>query len=232
MTLAATDLERIFRDCFLAEYATLLEGGGAEPLYLPSSDPERSPHRIVYREDYFASALHEVAHWSIAGAARRRQEDYGYWYRPDGRDAREQAAFERVEARPQALEWIFAEACGFEFHLSADNLGAALGPSERFGRAVREAREAYLAGGLPPRAARFRDALRRLARDRAALRVEVGRRPQPGGVQGADGPSASPLESPPAPADGASSSVTGATAVRKTIRIMWRSSGSAARLVR
>ena len=36
-------------------------GGGSEPVYLPSADPEREPHRIVYREDYFASALHEVA---------------------------------------------------------------------------------------------------------------------------------------------------------------------------
>jgi elongation factor P hydroxylase len=164
MTLAASDLERIFRDCFFADHATVLEGGGAEPLYLPSPEPGRIPHRIVYREDYVASALHEVAHWCIAGSQRRRHEDYGYWYRPDGRDAREQAEFEQVEARPQALEWIFAETCRFAFHLSADNLGSDLGPSEGFEQAVRAARDAYLVRGLPPRAARFRSALRRAAR--------------------------------------------------------------------
>ncbi|MEZ4332670.1 MAG: elongation factor P hydroxylase [Myxococcota bacterium] len=170
MTLVASDLERIFRACFFADHATVLEGGGAEPLYLPSPEPGRIPHRIVYREDYVASALHEVAHWCIAGSQRRRVEDYGYWYRPDGRDVREQAAFERVEARPQALEWIFTETCGVAFHLSADNLGSDLGPSEGFERAVRAARDAYLAGGLPRRAARFRAALRGAGRSDALAR--------------------------------------------------------------
>lgn len=154
-----TRLERVFEDCFLASHRTRLEGGGDEPLYLPSSDPERAPHRVVYREDYFASALHEVAHWCLAGAARRLLEDYGYWYAPDGRDAEQQRAFERVEARPQALESIFSEACGFPFHLSADNLAAGSGPSRSFARAVAAERAALLEGGLPPRAERFRAAL-------------------------------------------------------------------------
>lgn len=159
--LVAGDLERIFRDCFFDQYDTVLEGGSAEPLYLPSTGSDRRPHRILYREDYFASALHEVAHWCLAGPERRQQEDYGYWYRPDGRTAEEQAEFERAEARPQALEWIFSDACGFAFHLSADNLAGALGPSDRFEDAVRSARAAYLAEGLPERAERFRAALER-----------------------------------------------------------------------
>ncbi|MBY0400567.1 elongation factor P hydroxylase [Myxococcota bacterium] len=157
--LVAQDLERIFRDCFFARYATVLEGGGPEPLYVPSTEPERRPHRILYREDYFASALHEVAHWCLAGSERRRREDYGYWYRPDGRNAQEQIEFERAEARPQAIEWIFSDACGFAFHLSADNLAGALGPSDRFEDAVRRAKATYLARGLPARAERFRAAL-------------------------------------------------------------------------
>jgi len=119
---ASAELERVFADCFAEEFRTVLEGGGEEPLYVPSSRPDISPHRIVYRADYFASALHEVAHWCLAGAERRTREDYGYWYAPDGRDGTQQAEFERVEARPQALEWIFSDACGFDFHLSADNL--------------------------------------------------------------------------------------------------------------
>jgi hypothetical protein len=121
----------------------------------------REPHRVVYREDYFASALHEVAHWCLAGADRRKLEDYGYWYRPDGRDPREQEEFERAEARPQALEWIFSEACGFPFQLSADNLAGALGPSDRFEQGVRRAKADQLARGLPDRADRFLAALRR-----------------------------------------------------------------------
>jgi len=155
----SADLERIFDDCFRAPYATVLVGGGAEPLYVPSSDPRRAPHRVIYREDYFASALHEVAHWCLAGAERRTLEDYGYWYRPDGRSPDEQAEFERAEARPQALEWIFADACGFAFHLSADNLSGQPGPSERFLARVREAKRSLLEDGLPDRAALFRAAL-------------------------------------------------------------------------
>jgi elongation factor P hydroxylase len=113
----------------------------------------------VYREDYFSSALHEVAHWCLAGARRRRLEDYGYWYAPDGRNAEQQLAFERAEARPQALEWILTEACGIEFNLSADNLGAELGPSPAFVEAVSTEKERFLAAGLPDRAERFRVAL-------------------------------------------------------------------------
>lgn len=158
--LVAADLERIFRECFFAEHATILVGGATEPLYVPSSDVLREPHRVVYREDYFASALHEVAHWCLAGADRRKLEDYGYWYRPDGRDPREQEEFERAEARPQALEWIFSEACGFPFQLSADNLAGALGPSDRFEQGVRRAKADHLAHGLPARADRFLAALR------------------------------------------------------------------------
>lgn len=156
----AAELERIFRACFFDDYQTELVGGGAEPLYLPSADPARSPHRIVYREDYFASALHEVAHWCLAGPERRAREDYGYWYRPDGRSPEEQLEFERAEARPQALEWIFSDLCGVAFHLSADNLAGNAVPSGGFEAGVRAVKEAWLSRGLPARAARFAAALR------------------------------------------------------------------------
>lgn len=152
-------LEVLFADCFLERFKTRLEGGGAEPLYLPSADPDDVPHRVVYRQDYFASGLHEVAHWCMAGPERRRLEDYGYWYSPDGRDERQQAAFERVEAKPQAIEWIFSDACGFDFQLSADNLAAGCGPSAHFEEAVNRQRELYLEKGLPLRARLFCEAL-------------------------------------------------------------------------
>ena len=153
-------LEAIFHACFEDEYATTLEGGGDEPLYIASPDPGSAPHRIVYREDYFASALHEIAHWFLAGASRRALDDYGYWYHPDGRSPDQQLAFEQVEARPQALEWILSEACGHAFHLSADNLEGGAGPSARFAAAVEREKSRLEHDGLPPRAARFVRALR------------------------------------------------------------------------
>lgn len=161
MRIEARALEELFHDCFFEDFQTVLEGGGAEPLYRPSLDLDASPHRVIYREDYVASALHEVAHWCLAGRERRGQEDYGYWYSPDGRDADQQLAFEQAEARPQALEWILSEACGAPFHLSADNLAGGLDPSERFGHAVEREKARLRESGLPPRAASFQRALER-----------------------------------------------------------------------
>ncbi|MBX2857631.1 MAG: elongation factor P hydroxylase [Cellvibrionaceae bacterium] len=112
------------------EYDTLLVAGGEEPIYLPAEN--KTPAKIIFREDFFASALHEVAHWCVAGARRRRLPDYGYWYCPDGRSAEEQARFEHVEIKPQALEWIFSSVCGYKFRISADNLMNGQGPSQQF----------------------------------------------------------------------------------------------------
>ena len=159
MEFESADLEAVFQDCFFAKYQTVLVGGGDEPLYVPSPNLGATPHQIVYREDYCASALHEVAHWCLAGADRRGLEDYGYWYAPDGRDTSQQAAFERVEARPQALEWILSESCGFEFNLSADNLAGGVGPSASFVEAVTRAKRTFREEGLPDRAECFRAAL-------------------------------------------------------------------------
>ncbi len=156
----ASQIERIFARCFFESHRTVLVGGGSEPLYQPGRSAD-TPHRIVYRADFVASALHEVAHWCIAGAERRLLPDYGYWYAPDGRSPAQQREFERVEVKPQALEWLFADAWGWPFELSADNVESATGPSERFARAVAAQRERYRAGGMPARAARFAAALAR-----------------------------------------------------------------------
>ncbi|HEY7884010.1 MAG TPA: elongation factor P hydroxylase, partial [Cellvibrionaceae bacterium] len=131
----ATDIMRLFDDAFAATENTRLLGGGAEPVYLPA-DKDSGCHRIIFTQDYAASALHEIAHWCVAGRARRQLEDYGYWYAPDGRSLCQQQEFERVEVRPQALEWLFAEAVGLRFRVSADNLAAGLGASHRFKEAI------------------------------------------------------------------------------------------------
>lgn len=157
--LDAQALIALFNRQFGDAFRTQLFGGAAEPLYQPAM-AEHDYHRLYFRADYPASALHEVAHWCIAGPARRQQLDYGYWYEPDGRDRQRQQQFEAVEARPQALEWLFSRAAGLPFRLSVDNLDAAaeIDPFP-FGLAVWQALQCYLRRGLPPRAATFRDAL-------------------------------------------------------------------------
>ena len=121
--LIARRLEVVFAACFASRLQTRLEGGAEEPLYQPAQSPGQA-NVIYYRADYFASALHEIAHWCIAGTERRKLVDFGYWYAPDGRTAAQQHAFEAVECKPQAMEWLFARACGSRFKLSVDNLDA------------------------------------------------------------------------------------------------------------
>ena len=157
MIHASGDLEALFARCFRESHNTVLVGGGDEPLYTPAT--EGSPARLQYRDDFFASALHEVAHWCVAGRARREAVDFGYWYSPDGRTPEQQAAFERAEVPPQALEWVFSDACGWPFVLSADNVEAGVGPSEAFARAVRARRDTLLAEGLDGRARTYAAAL-------------------------------------------------------------------------
>ena len=117
----AQTLEQVFSDSFRENANTILQGGHSEPLYQPAASAGQF-NVLRYREDFFASALHEVAHWCIAGSTRRKQLDFGYWYAPDGRNASQQRAFENVEYKPQALEWFFAKACGYRFRISVDNL--------------------------------------------------------------------------------------------------------------
>ncbi len=150
----------VFHLLFETPYRTLLSGGGAEPLYRPAASPEGF-HRIIFTRDYLSSALHEVAHWCLAGPQRREQEDYGYWYAPDGRDAVQQQRFEAVEVKPQALERIFAAACRQPFRVSADNLQEGSGASVAFKAAIHAQTLEYCKDGLPSRAAELTQALAR-----------------------------------------------------------------------
>lgn len=151
-------LETIFDTCFSDSFNTCLRGGCDEPLYQPATD-EQSRHTLYYREDYFASALHEISHWCIAGQRRRLLVDFGYWYIPDGRDANQQAAFEQVEVKPQALEYLFSRACGYRFRISADNLSGEAGSSTAFASAVYAQVLDYCRCALPDRAQSFFTAL-------------------------------------------------------------------------
>lgn len=138
-------LEQVFHACF-SDFNTRLVGGKEEPFYRAPRAGEAA--EIHYRHDYFRSALHEVAHWCVAGERRRQQDDYGYWYAPDGRDAVQQRAFEQVEVVPQAWELLFCAACAHPFRVSMDNLDNLPSDVGGFERVVRE--EAYrLARTLP-----------------------------------------------------------------------------------
>ena len=118
-----TQVVRLFNRLFNKTYRTCLIGGAHEPMYQPASR-ENELHQLNFRDDYLSSALHEVAHWCIAGPERLLKEDFGYWYRPDGRLCIEQREFERVEVKPQALEWVFSIACNHTFSISLDNLNS------------------------------------------------------------------------------------------------------------
>lgn len=158
MTHDSRDLIRLFETCFAASYNTRLVGGAPEPIYLPA-DAEEPMHRILFTHDYFRSALHEIAHWCVAGAARREQVDFGYWYAPDGRSAEQQSAFEQVEVKPQALEWLFCEAAGHRFRVSLDNLSGEATDPTPFKQRVVDQVQNYLRNGIPERPACFIDAL-------------------------------------------------------------------------
>ncbi len=155
----AGDLIRLFDQCFSQSENTRLIRGDDEPIYLPADD-QLPYHRVVFAHGFFASAMHEIAHWCVAGPERRLLEDFGYWYKPDGRTADEQAQFEQVEIKPQAMEWHFSVASGHRFVFSADNLSSAIGASEQFKADVQAQALVYLEQGLPERAQRWSDALR------------------------------------------------------------------------
>lgn len=119
---ATTDwLIHLFNTVFAKQQVILARSDG-EREYFPAQDQQ--PARIEFAHGFFASALHELSHWCVAGKERRGLSDFGYWYAPDGRSSAQQQAFERVEIKPQALECLFTLACGRCFQVSQDNLFA------------------------------------------------------------------------------------------------------------
>ena len=118
----ATDwLISLFNTLFATQHVQLIRGEH-EPEYFPASHSK--PARIEFAHGFFASALHEISHWCLAGRARRLLNDFGYWYAPDGRSAAQQRAFEQVEIKPQAIECLLTLASQRPFQVSQDNLFA------------------------------------------------------------------------------------------------------------
>ncbi|GAB6069947.1 elongation factor P hydroxylase [Thiomicrorhabdus hydrogeniphila] len=151
-------LVNLFNQIFIPSYNTQLICCEEEPIYRPA-DETHPHHRIIFAHGFFASALHEISHWCVAGKERRLLEDFGYWYEPDGRSEERQAEFEKVEVKPQALEWIFSKSADFEFHFSADNISLNNQPSPAFKQAVYQQVQYFLKNGLPTRAKMWSDSL-------------------------------------------------------------------------
>lgn len=159
MSFCYSELISLFNQCFAASTNTRLELSDGEPIYLPA-DSQIDHNRILFAHGFFASALHEVAHWLLAGEARRLQEDYGYWYCPDGRDGAQQSQFEDVEVKPQAIEWALSLCCGFHFNVSCDNLNGSVEPDRHaFKARVCEQALRYVELGFPARAQTLMQAL-------------------------------------------------------------------------
>ena len=80
-----------FNRCFAKSHDTVMLGGASEPLYLPIGAEGLA--ELHYRSDHAASALHEAAHWCIAGPQRRALPDFGYAYTPPPRTLGQQRRF-------------------------------------------------------------------------------------------------------------------------------------------
>ena len=86
-------LEALFARLFrCSERTVLVRAATSDPVFFPQGEL-REFAEIHFANGFFSSALHEIAHWLIAGRERRDKVDYGYWYKPDGRDQIEQACF-------------------------------------------------------------------------------------------------------------------------------------------
>jgi elongation factor P hydroxylase len=157
-----------FNTHFAHDHNVRLVGGARDPEYLPGTG--LSPAFIRYTRDYARSALHELAHWCIAGPRRRGLPDYGYWYVPAPRSAAEREAFEVAETRVQALESILADAAGVPFGVSVDDIENVLCREEGFSRRVDDATRGWRRRGLPGRAYRLAAILGRHALPRLAGR--------------------------------------------------------------
>lgn len=151
----AGQLIRLFNNTFQESDQTILLAGEHEPVYLPNSN-KHPMHRIVFAHGYARSALHEIAHWCLAGKVRRHLPDFGYWYAPDGREPELQARFEQAEVHPQAIEWYLSLAADIQFEISVDNLSGEEPPKRlEFAASVVEKALLRAKVGWPPRAERF-----------------------------------------------------------------------------
>lgn len=144
-----TELLKLLNQNYLNQFDTKIIGGFDEPFY--KAHTEQQPAQIQFSHDYIRSALHELAHWCVAGNQRRKRDDYGYWYAADGRNQQQQNEFFKVEIKPQAIEWSFSIVLGIHFESSVDNLGAQVQGIDEFNDKLKKQLSEYTKKGFPKR---------------------------------------------------------------------------------
>ena len=152
--LSHSEVAAVF-NCTFSDHSVVMRGGYREPMYIPGMDVAE----IRYTLDHTASALHEAAHWCIAGRRRRRNTDYGYFYEPPPRSGMHRVRFEDVDIEAQSVEVLLAEAAGSQFQPSADDVDVPLFLLEAFSSRILERARERRQVGLPKRADKFRVAL-------------------------------------------------------------------------
>ena len=152
--LSHSEVAAVF-NCTFSDHSVVMHGGYREPMYIPGMDVAE----IRYTLGHTASALHEAAHWCIAGRRRRRNTDYGYFYEPPPRSGMHRVRFEDVEIEAQSVEVLLAEAAGSQFQPSADDVDVPLFLLEAFSSRILERARERRQVGLPKRADKFRVAL-------------------------------------------------------------------------
>lgn len=151
-------LARVFNLRFGERYNVVCVGGFAQPEYLPA-DQTQGAAQLGYTQDYAASALHEIAHWCIAGTRRLALADFGYDYLPPPRDKRIQQRFFALEYKVQLLEAWFALGTGVRFVASADNFECTQIAYDVFAQKIADALALPSMLKIPLRAQQFTNAL-------------------------------------------------------------------------
>lgn len=143
------DLTNLLNTQMLNKYNTVIIGGFDEPFYLAAVGGKQA--EIQFSHDYIRSTLHELSHWCVAGVERRKIDDFGYWYAPDGRSQQQQDEFFKLEIKPQAIEWAFSIVCGVKFEASVDNLNNQVEGVDEFKQNLVLQLQDYLTNGFTKR---------------------------------------------------------------------------------
>ena len=147
--ITLSTLVNLLNENYLHDYQTKIEGAFDEPFYKAGKGGQMA--EIQFSHDYIRSALHELAHWCVAGVERRKSDDFGYWYAVDGRDQEQQNEFFKVEIKPQTIEWAFSIICGVKFEASVDNLHKKVEGVDKFEQDLMVQMQQYLINGFPKR---------------------------------------------------------------------------------
>ena len=143
------ELVTLLNHHYLGQYNTTIVGGFDEPFYKTFVSEQAA--QIQFSHDYIRSALHELAHWCVAGKERRKLDDFGYWYAADGRNQQQQNEFFQVEIKPQAIEWAYSIVLGINFEASVDNLGTQVQGVDEFNDNLKKQLKQYVTNGFPKR---------------------------------------------------------------------------------